>query len=575
MQSGGSRFSAAQRSGIGPALFALFAICSAGLVQAQVNDPPVITLPSPLPVTAPQTPTLLGATLADPDAGGGLMTLSFSFSDTGGAFTPTQVGRVDWDFGTNVVSDSANATLAQLQAALADLTFKPQPGYAGAVAFLISVNDNGNTGTGGAKSDTLQFAIKVCTPAEANNATACANNNPPVNGVVSPAPDTQLQTTVAIPWSVSDVDVGAGNMEMEINLAAHSGPLLPAQVGTFSWNFGNNVTSDVALTTLAPLNAALAGLTFRPALGFAGQARLVFEIDDQFNSGVGDVDPLADTDFIIIDVCVPAELGTAACATNNNPQNILPGPTAWTTPSETPLAIPFSIEDVDAGTAPMQMELNLVDADGVLTPAQVGSFSWTFGNNVTADVATISRGSLNAALATLVFTPHPSFVGTARLVMEIDDRGNSGNSGVIASDTDFRDIPVTARPGFVELASPCTRRAGENTTVSLRIRRRDGDDGAASISVSTLNGTAVSGADFQMTSPSVLNWADQDRTDRFATFTIVNDGMVESAETFSVLLQSVTGATLGNPASVAVRIEPSLFNDVVQMQDGFELISCP
>lgn len=559
----------------GVAAVLLLALALVSGAQAQVNDPPVLSLPTPLPLTPPQTAVDVGLSLSDPDAGAGTMTLSFSISDVGGVFTPAEVGAVTWSFGSGVTSDTANATLAQLQAALAGMSFMPAPGYAGTARILMSVNDNGNTGSGGAKSDTLQMAIKVCTAAEANDPVACANNNPPVNAVLSPAPDTQLQTTVAVPWSVSDVDVGAGTMQMEINVAHHGGALTPAQTGTISWNFGNNVTSDMAEATQASINTALAGLSFRPAAGFAGTARLVFEIDDRKNSGVGDVDPLADTDFIVIDVCAPAELGTAACAVNNAPVNVLPGATAWTTPSETPLAIPFSVDDPDVGPGLMEMEMNLFDANGVLTPAQVGTFSWTFGTDVTSDVVVTSRASLNAALANLVFTPHPTFTGTARLVIEIDDQGNSGSTVIVNADTDFRNIPVTPRPGRLEWLSACTRRAGENTTLSLRLRRLDGDDGAASVTVATEDGSAVVGADYLLTSPAIVSWANQDRSDRLATIQIINDGMGESVETFSVVLSAVQGAALGETARITVRIEPGLQGDVVLLQDGYETNACP
>jgi hypothetical protein len=543
--------------------------------QAQVNDPPALSLPSPLPVTPPQTVVGVGIGLTDPDAGAGSMTLSFSISDIGGVFTPAEVGAVTWTFGAGVTSDTANGTLAQLQAALAGMVFMPAPGYAGTARIQMTVNDNGNTGSGGARTDTLQMAIKVCTAAEVNDPVACANNNPPVNAVLVPAPDTQPQTTVAVPWAVSDVDVGAGTMQMEINVAHHGGALTPAETGTISWAFGNNVTNDTAEANQASINTALAGLTFRPANGFAGTARLVFEIDDRKNSGVGDVDPLADTDFIVIDVCAPAELGTAACAINNNPVNVLPGTTAWTTPSETPLAIPFSVDDPDVGPGQMQMELNLVDADAVVTPAEVGSLSWSFGNGVTADAATTTRTAMNAALATLVFTPHPTFTGTARLVMEIDDRGNSGSAGIIASDTDFRDIPVTPRAGSIQVASACTRLAGEGTTISFRVRRLDGDDGAGSAQVVLTGISATLGSDFQLVGSSTLTWADQDRTDRIVSVTIAGDALSEPVETFTFAVQAPTGVAIGNPSLVTVRIDPALTGDIVRFQDGFETLACP
>ena len=536
----------------------------------QVNQAPVVILPSPLPVTSPGTVVDVGASVSDPDAGSADVELSFEISDAAGVFAPADVGRVTWDFGLLVTSDVATASLAEINAALDGRRFRPSAGFAGTAVMLMTIDDLGHTGTGGAKTNTKQFAIKVCSATELGNAAACAMNNRPVNGSLSPAPDTQPQTVVAVPWSVSDPDVGAGTLDMEINVADPSAVLTPAQVGTVSWTFGTAVTSDLATAALGPVNAALAGLSFRPAAGFAGQARLVFEIDDNGNSGTGG--ELSDTDFILIDVCTPAELGTAACAVNNNPVNAIP--VGLSTPSETPLAIPASVSDPDVGIGLMEMELSLVDAAGVLTPAQVGTLSWSFGSGITSDVVIASRATINAALAGLQFVPAPTFTGTARIVFEIDDQGNSGSGGQLA-DTDFRDIPVTPRPGVAEIQSSCVRAAGEGTVVSIPVKRTSGDDTAVSVGVSLAGVTATPGTDFSLLSSSTLSWANQDRSDRVISLLIAADVISEPVESFIVNLVSPVGMALGGPASITIRIDPALTDDTVFLQACVESVSCP
>jgi uncharacterized repeat protein (TIGR01451 family) len=70
------------------------------------------------------------------------------------------------------------------------------------------------------------------------------------------------------------------------------------------------VTSDVEVQPLADQNADLATFTFTPAPGFTGLARIVFEIDDQGNSG-SELPPnvLSRTRFIDITVAEGADLG--------------------------------------------------------------------------------------------------------------------------------------------------------------------------------------------------------------------------------------------------------------------------
>lgn len=428
-----------------------------GVVFAAVNQPPVITIPSPLPSGSPNSPIAIANTIqiSDPDAGAGNLTLTVTA--TNGAF------RWTYSFIPNITAhttDTATDNLTDLNAALDGLVFIPAPHFAGTAILLLSVNDNGNTGTGGAKTDTAQFAITVCTPEEIGNPTACQTNNGPQN-TVGGTRETGLITPIIISTSISDVDVGGGGMEDELSVAHHgpiAGAFTPDRVGTFTWDYDTDVTSDVIIDNMIDINAARADLVFTPAQGFAGQARMVFEIDDQANSDndpSNDSDPnatLADTDFVIINVCIPSEMpsalggNTIPCETNNPPVNVLPAVAPDTT-TNTAVAIPMSVTDVDVGTGNMEMEINVSDHANVLTPAQVGTISWTFGLGVTADVAVAPLASLNSALAGLVFTPAAGFTGQARIVFEIDDRGNSGSdtadlNNIIKADTDFIVIDV-------------------------------------------------------------------------------------------------------------------------------------
>jgi hypothetical protein len=264
-----------------------------------INDPPDITLPNPPPDALPQIPVGVPSTVSDPDVGGGQMEIEIDVSTTPSGLPPAQIGTFTWPFGTNVTSDLQLGTLAQLNAALANLTFRSAPGFTGVARIVFEIDDQGNTGTGGVLSRTRFIDIDVCGEGEFGTP-ACLTNAAPDITLQAVNPQASAGLPANLPSVVSDVDVGGGLMEMEIDVADPNGVLPPAQVGTISWAFGTNVTSDIAVVPRASLNAALQNLTFNPTATLTGDARVVFEIDDQGNSGTGGV--LSRTRFVNVDV---------------------------------------------------------------------------------------------------------------------------------------------------------------------------------------------------------------------------------------------------------------------------------
>lgn len=376
-------------------------------------------------------------------------------------------------------------------------------------------------------------------------------NQPPDVTLPSPAPDTTLGTPVSFAVTVSDPDVGGANMEMEIDISDRDGVggrSVPAgDWGRFTWGFGASITSDVELRTRAQLNAALANFTYTPPPGFAGIARVIFEIDDQGNTGTGGV--LSRTRFIDIDVCAPGELGTAACAVNNQPDITLPGTQA--TPVDTPLGFVPVVSDVDAGNGPMEIEIDISDLDGVgglsVPNGDYGRFSWGLGSNVTSDVAVATLAQINAALASFTYTPPPGFVGTARIIFEIDDQGSSGEVVNVLARTRFIDIQVQAVAGQLRFGRGCVVSHGEGVTVTIPVERFDGSSGTAGVQVDALAGSATTPADFSLANTD-LAWSAGQSGTRNAQLQIAADAVVERTESLTLLLANATGATLGEPS---------------------------
>src|SRR5207248_2052184 len=98
-------------------------------------------------------------------------------------------------------------TLASVNAALVGLTYLPAQDFNGPATLTITTDDQGNTGTGGAKSDTDTVAITVN-----------AVNDAPVNSVPG-AQSTNENSSLVFssangnPISISDVDAGGGTVK--------------------------------------------------------------------------------------------------------------------------------------------------------------------------------------------------------------------------------------------------------------------------------------------------------------------------------------------------------------------------
>lgn len=137
------------------------ATASVTLSVASVNDAPSVSAPASLTVAAPGTTPLGGISVADPDAAGGNVTLTLAAS--AGALNATPGTGVSLS-GAGTAQLTLIGTLANLNAflAAAHVSFVAAgalPNNAATIA--LTVNDNGNSGTGGAKTGTGSIALSA------------------------------------------------------------------------------------------------------------------------------------------------------------------------------------------------------------------------------------------------------------------------------------------------------------------------------------------------------------------------------------------------------------------------------
>ena len=95
--------------------------------------------------------------------------------------------------------------------------------------------------------------------------------------------------------------------------------------------------------------------------------------------------------------------------------------------------------------------------------------------------------------------------------------------------------------------------ASGQRTITVVATRTGGSFGAASVNYTLADVSATIGTDYNA-SNGTLSWLDGDATAKSFTITVLDDAIVEGAETLTVTLSGASGASLGTPNSTTVTI---------------------
>jgi hypothetical protein len=279
------------------------------VITATANDAPVNTVPG-AQATDEDTPLVFSLAngnqiqIADADAFSSSVRVTLGVLH--GVLTLASTAGLSFSAGdgTNDATLVFTGTIANINAALATLTYTPDGNYRGSDTLSIETDDLGNSGTGGAKSDSDTVAITVNTV-----------NDAPVNAV--PGAQTATEDTAFVfsaangnQIQINDVDVGSG--DLEITLSVTNGTLTLAGTAglVFSSGDGTADTSVIFRGTQADINAALATITFNPTADYNGAAVLSITTSDLGNAGAGG--PLTDTDTVNITINAVNDAPTVA-----------------------------------------------------------------------------------------------------------------------------------------------------------------------------------------------------------------------------------------------------------------------
>jgi hypothetical protein len=159
---------------------------------------------------------------------------------------------------------TVTGSIASLNAALSGLTYRPTAGYIGSDSLALSLTD---------VTDGLSASKSVF---------LTVSNSPPA--ITAPATASVLVTSSLVfspansnPVSIGDVN--AGSAVEPLTLTATDGTLTLGSTTGITFTSGTNGSASMTIQgTLANLNAALTGLTFKPIA--AGNARVVLSYTD-------------------------------------------------------------------------------------------------------------------------------------------------------------------------------------------------------------------------------------------------------------------------------------------------------
>ena len=239
-----------------------------------VNDAPVIAAPGSISVTEDTASALTGISFSDVDAGSSTVTATLSVPS--GTLTATSGSGV-----TVVGSGSGILTLAgtisdiDAFVAAGSVIFTPELNATANVTLTVQIDDGGNTGNGGSKSDSRTVTLTV----------AAVNDAPALTVLVSISVSEDVAGVIT-GISFADVDAGSGNVTATLSVPTGT---LAAASGSGVTTGGSGSGTLTLAGTIANINAFIAAgnVTFTTALNATANVTLTVSINDNGNTGNG------------------------------------------------------------------------------------------------------------------------------------------------------------------------------------------------------------------------------------------------------------------------------------------------
>jgi hypothetical protein len=254
---------------------------------AAVNQAPINNVPASVGVAKNTNFTFNGAnqiSISDVDDANATMKVDLTVANG----TVTLGSTTGISFINSTTNNSAhltfNATKTNINSALNNLVFRPTTGFTGVASITLYTDDQGNTGSGGIKSDTNIINISV--NATTTNYPAPVNSIP-VNQTLAENGTLIFSTANNNAIMIADPNVG-DNPVINVTLASSNGTFTLASTNNIEIAGGktsNNLSSVTISGTLNDINNSLNGLQFTGNSNFTGTANLQITSYDEGNVG--------------------------------------------------------------------------------------------------------------------------------------------------------------------------------------------------------------------------------------------------------------------------------------------------
>jgi Metallo-peptidase family M12 len=378
------------------------------------NQAPNITRPTSIAVVEDTATSLSGISFVDADAGAGVLNVTLSVPGGNGTIAASASGGVSIVSGSGTASLQVSGTLVNLNAWFAangsNPDYTPAANATGNVTLSILVNDNGNSGTGGALSDTDTSTLSIS-----------AVNDAPVNSL--PASFTVMEdtTTSLAGMSVADVDAAAASMTFNLSVPGGQGTFTAANAGgvTVAGSTSNSLTlTGTAANLTTYLGNAGNRPSYVPAANNTTTVTVTITSSDGGATGSGGTRTDVDTRSINF------------TGVNDGPSASMPSAQVVAVPGITPIA-GVTLSDIDAASGNLDVVFTV--NSGILTAANNDGVTVVSGNN-TATLTLLGTVSAYTAFFNnnrVSYNPNGGS-GNATLTLNCDDNGNTGAGSSIA-----------------------------------------------------------------------------------------------------------------------------------------------
>lgn len=372
-----------------------------------------------------------GISVGDIDSGANPVRLTLNASN-GAVALPNVAGltAVDSNGSDGVVVYTGTAT-ALNNALASGVLYSPNPNFNGSAALNVTIEDQGNTGSGGAKTATVSVPIQVAPVNDAPDIMykGLTINNPSFESALNSTSDWRVSTGNID--RVSGWQAGDGSYSIDMNGSQQGG--ITQTLNTIQ---GASYTIAFMLAKNHDSLGTISSATVRVSAGSnAGQDYTFSETTTYNPSNLNwrwEVFTFTangpTTDLTFLSQQLTGAKGAA-----------IDGLVSLAARAGTPTVISgLSVTDVDAGASPMQ--LNLSVGSGTLSLASLTGLTAVDGNGSDGTLAyTGTLGAINAALqAGVIFTHSSAGTASATLVASVSDLGATGG----AAQNDSVSVPI-------------------------------------------------------------------------------------------------------------------------------------